>query len=774
MMLISCLFLTIFIGSASSINYDDCGRKISCYRDPSDCKDNCEVAISWKTSGDQIQFEMYTKKDDYVAIGFSTDKKMGQDSVIACQKSENGLVEVQLYRNIDVGKIEKLELSGITNITGKAESDELSCTFSRNQVYNNSKIYDLTKKKKYYLLVAQGSVKKDTIEKHRKVGILKSQIPFTKLVNVIGSKVRASGMVKAHGILMVMAWMILVPIGAITARYYRTFFRSEKTPGETWFFIHWFCMGSAAILTIIGAVLIFVHAGGFITYDTMPMKLHPILGVVTIALAVLNPIMGIIKPDESSSLRPIFNWLHRLGGMSAGILGFVNVMIGTRMPAANVRRTMLWWILSLLILLILFGIILELLGCEEEDDDGKDDEETGMKKLGSEKDEEKQLKGEEKEKYSGKDDDQDSNSDNEDTPKSKSDNRRKTRQTLYAALHPACISIEPKINIEDQSDLNRWKERLKSKMDTIRKEQEKLQNMLKNDFAITNKPQSNNIPAERNEKANREMFKVVGVHKDDIHQYRPDENNMFKCISSNVKIPFKNVNDDYCDCPDQSDEPGTSACPNSRFYCTFQLSMSKRSAKWVPSGSVGDSICDCCDGSDEWQRFNDIKNPKNDVYNKLQVYHTPCVDLCTELRNQKQQEEEIRILAASTRMKYVKQGKDAPSGEDYGPQNVFYPLSKKCFTFKSNEYEYSICPFKEIKQTNSNSHSVSAGSQFKWLSRTPYDFSIIMTGGEGKNCPDLERSTVIKWECGLKDSVLKVSESERCRYKVLMNSPAAC
>ncbi|XP_051897767.1 glucosidase 2 subunit beta [Pristis pectinata] len=91
-----------------------------------------------------------------------------------------------------------------------------------------------------------------------------------------------------------------------------------------------------------------------------------------------------------------------------------------------------------------------------------------------------------------------------------------------------------------------------------------------------------------------EVKRPRGVSLCNRHFY--EENKPFTCLDGSKTIPFHEVNDDYCDCKDGSDEPGTSACPNGSFHCT----NAGHRPRYIPSSRVNDGICDCCDTTDEY------------------------------------------------------------------------------------------------------------------------------------------------------------------------------
>jgi len=102
--------------------------------------------------------------------------------------------------------------------------------------------------------------------------------------------------------------------------------------------------------------------------------------------------------------------------------------------------------------------------------------------------------------------------------------------------------------------------------------------------------------------------KLRGVHPTMVEKYTVEP---FTCLTSSdpppTTIPI--VNDDYCDCADGSDEPGTSACPKGSFFCR---NIGFKST-YLSATFVNDGVCDCCDGSDEWNG------------------HARCPDRCAEL-----------------------------------------------------------------------------------------------------------------------------------------------
>lgn len=140
---------------------------------------------------------------------------------------------------------------------------------------------------------------------------------------------------------------------------------------------------------------------------------------------------------------------------------------------------------------------------------------------------------------------------------------------------------------------------------------------------------------------NRKKFNklfIPGIDPQHAQLY-VSKNDKFTCFDGKKVISFSQLNDDYCDCSDGSDEPGTSACTNGRFYCI----NAGFKAIIIPSARVNDGICDCCDGSDEY--FSSAKCLNN------------CIELGSADRIREKQQAELLKTGNQVRLEMAQKGK---------------------------------------------------------------------------------------------------------------------
>lgn len=324
---------------------------------------SCSAMVTYAVKGQRYEFELWatdTPANAYVAVAFSDDDIMGDDSVSECTLV-NG--RVNAYMSYNEGKSNtrlRDATSGLKLMEGKYNDGNLYCRFERQaQLVIADKHFDMAKE--YHLFLARGPASDNGISYHdRQKTVTARSVSLAETGSVGASK---GTLVKLHGALMVAAWMFAASCGILFARYFRLTWVGKQLGGkDLWFVFHRILMIITWLLTVIAFVLIFIELGG---WTSLPVTTNPhaVIGVVTTVLAFIQPFMAYFRPHPGTPKRFIFNWAHWLVGNSAHILGIVCIFLAVDLDKAAIPYWVNWLLVAYVAVHAASHLVLSLAQC---------------------------------------------------------------------------------------------------------------------------------------------------------------------------------------------------------------------------------------------------------------------------------------------------------------------------------------------------------------------------------------------------------------------------
>lgn len=353
--------------------YEGCGENKGCFGFPEGCvaNRNCRAIVATIVQGERYIFEMKSgyNRPAYVAMGLSTDAKMGDDSVIECVPEQG---TVNAYTSMTFAGPYGVSRQGIAqNFIQLREKSYIDgviyCKVERDAVSTvKGQKYDLINEK-YHLLLATGSSADSTHVSYHDIGRHVSGAPLF-LAEVGAVQGTSKLLLRLHGAFMLTAWIGTASLGILLARYFRqTWVGSQLCGKDQWFAWHRFLMVLTWILTVAGFIVIFVEIGGWSQADNP----HAILGVVTTVLCFLQPIGAFFRPHPGTKRRPVFNWLHWLCGNLAHIIAIVAIFFAVKLSKAELPD----WLDFILVAFVAFHVFMHLIfsigGCVSERRNGQ-------------------------------------------------------------------------------------------------------------------------------------------------------------------------------------------------------------------------------------------------------------------------------------------------------------------------------------------------------------------------------------------------------------------
>uniref|UniRef100_A0A665V8J6 Uncharacterized protein n=1 Tax=Echeneis naucrates TaxID=173247 RepID=A0A665V8J6_ECHNA len=328
-------------GGSTSLPPDStnkCGVTKVCFSQPAHCDPavsaGCYFMSALMLSSGAVHFEMTGPSDGYVSFGLSDDQLMGNDDIYICGIGSNGLVALQHAYSTGRTTPQAVPLGNVSEVRVSAQDGVISCSFTSMNSISTHRTSGFDKT--YYLMLVHGPSRNGNIEfvatfiSAEKINIFKPQTL---------SKARWPHIMKAHGALMLIAWMTTGSLGMIVARYLKGVAKGQSLWGkDVWFLVHVAVMSVTTAATIIAFILSFSHVKGW------SGGAHPVLGCLVMILSFFQPIMALLRCGPQHPLRFLFNWSHALNGFVIKTLAVAAIFTGLKL----FDRTLDQWLMKVM------------------------------------------------------------------------------------------------------------------------------------------------------------------------------------------------------------------------------------------------------------------------------------------------------------------------------------------------------------------------------------------------------------------------------------------
>jgi hypothetical protein len=190
-------------------------------------------------------------------------------------------------------------------------------------------------------------------------GGLEYEIPSMVIDGGGDSGLSYASLVVIHGALMVLAWGLLLPAGAIIARL------AKHKPDGLWFKLHSSIQSVGLLLAIVGFWIALQNFGALETRGHATLNYpHAVCGVLTMALGIFQPINALVRPHVSAEIsksitRKIWEVVHKGLGYTTLLLAVATIILGTRItPTLDIGMNFVITFVIFLVLLFLLIVAL--------------------------------------------------------------------------------------------------------------------------------------------------------------------------------------------------------------------------------------------------------------------------------------------------------------------------------------------------------------------------------------------------------------------------------